>query len=353
MWPHTKMTTLLGVALPLIQAPMAGDATTPELIAAVCNAGGLGSLGAGYMQPAEIKRYIHNIRRLTDKPFAVNLFVPQAHHATPLQIESARDAVQTCCAELEFTLPMISPPYAASFEEQMQVLLAEDISIFSFTFGMPERVWIEKFKHKGVILIGTATTPAEAQALKENGIDIICLQGWEAGGHRGSFLDGHQPPFMELSSLLASVNSMSIPFVAAGGIMDAHDIVQALSHGAEGVQMGSAFLCCLESGIHPQYKNLLLSSIEDNTVLTRAFSGKWARGIKNEFITRMLPYEETILDYPIQHALTIAMRKEARKQGTTGFMSLWAGQSAYLCKALPVSTLIQEINAEVSALYGQ
>src|SRR3990167_5688567 len=163
MWPKTKITELLKIAFPIIQAPMAGGITTPELVAAVSNAGGLGSLGAGYMTANDIRSTIKQIQQLTNKPFSVNLFIPEKHQSMHEEIEKARRAVQEACYELNFQVTTAKPPYTPSFEEQMNVLLEEKIPIFSFTFGIPPLNWIEDFKKNGIVLIGTATTLEEAK----------------------------------------------------------------------------------------------------------------------------------------------------------------------------------------------
>jgi nitronate monooxygenase len=353
-WPSTKITEILNISLPIIQAPMAGGATTPELIAAVSNAGGLGSLGAGYMTADEIKINVKKIKSLTNKPFSVNLFIPEKHHATDEKIKQARKSVQASCSELNFNIESIKAPYAPSFETQIHAIIEEKIPIFSFTFGILSKDCIENFKKNGITLIGTATTLAEAKLLEENNIDLIAAQGGEAGGHRGTFLESAENSLMSISSLIPLlIENIKIPVIAAGGIMTAKDIIKLLTLGASAVQMGTAFLCCLESGIHPLYKKLLLNISHDNTdhtILTRAFSGKLARGIVNKFITRMQVHEKNILDYPMQNALTSAMRKEAAKQNNTDFMSMWAGQAAQFCKALPAAQLIGELNNEVITL---
>ncbi len=353
-WPHTKITKLLNITLPIIQAPMAGNATTPDLVAAVSNAGGLGSLGAGYMSADDIRKTIRKIKILTDRPFAVNLFIPEKHYATEDQIEHARKTAQASCAELNFIVDFIKPPYAPSFEEQMNVIIEEKVPIFSFTFGIPSKHWIEIFKKNSIPLIGTATTLAEAKLLEENNIDAIVAQGSEAGGHRGTFLGSPEEALISLSSLVSLlIENIKTPIIAAGGVMNAKGIATSLILGASAIQMGTAFLCCAESGIHPLYKKLLLSTTQDNTTLTRAFSGKLARGIENKFSIRMQSHEKNILDYPIQNALTSGMRKESARQNNIDFMSMWAGQAAYLCKALSAAQLIEELNSEVITLLKQ
>ena len=344
-WPNTKINELLKISLPIIQAPMAGGATTPELVAAVSNAGGLGSLGAGYMTANEIRLAVKKIRTLTNKPFSVNLFIPENHSATDEQIEQARKIVQTSCPELNFNVDSVKPPYAPRFEEQMNVIVEEKIPVCSFTFGIPSREWIEVCKKNKITSIGTATTLAEAKLLEENNIDAVVAQGCEAGGHRGTFIGSAENALINIRSFIPLLaEHIKIPIIAAGGIMDAKGILTSVTSGAAAVQMGTAFLCCTESGIHPLYKKFLLSSTQDNTTLTRAFSGKLARGINNKFITRMQAHEKEILDYPIQNKLTSGMRKEAGKQNNIDFMSMWAGQSAHLCREISAEELIEELN---------
>jgi nitronate monooxygenase len=353
MWPSTQLTKALNIKIPIIQAPMAGGATTPELIAAVSNAGGLGSLAAGYLSASEIKKAIFQIRQLTDKPFAVNVFIPERYTVDLEKIQRMREIIERCCFELDLKIGNVALPYLPSFEEQMNIILEENISILSFTFGIPEQAWLTKFKTKGIITMGTATSRAEALQLEKNDIDIIVAQGSEAGGHRGTFIGTAEDALCEISHLILDlVAHVKTPIVAAGGIMDAKKIVDSLKLGAVGVQMGTAFLSCPESGIHQKYKKLLLSIPQDNTVLTRVFSGKLARGIKNVFITRMNDQEENIPDYPIQNSLTRVMRNEAAKQNNLEFMSLWAGQTAYLSRGLPATELIKVLNNDVINLFN-
>ncbi len=351
MWKMTSLTKIVGIQLPIIQAPMAGGATTPELVAAVSNAGGLGSLGAGYMAPAEIKQAIRKIRELTDKPFAVNLFIPETGQATANQMQHACDDIKQSCIELNIEIAPISEPYAQSFAEQINIIIEEKVPVFSYTFGMLDSAWISQLQTNHTILIGTATTLAEARMLEENGSHFIVAQSSEAGGHRGTFLGKAEDALIGLINLIPQlVTQIKIPIIASGGIMNGRGIAASLDLGAAGVQMGTAFLTCSEAGIPDIYKKTLLAQREDNTVLTRAFSGKLARGIRNKFIDRM-GKKTTILDYPIQNALTIAMRKKAKEQNNIDFMSIWAGQSAQLCRNTTASELINALVIETQALY--
>jgi len=347
MWENTSLTKKLGIRFPIIQAPMAGGATTPELVAAVSNAGGLGSLGAGYMTSTKIRQAIQKIRNLTNKRFAVNLFIPEEHYATPEQIQKSCDDIEQCCVELDQKIKPVLAPYAQSFEEQIQVVFEEKAPVFSFAFGILDAKWIKQLKLNKTLLIGTATTFTESCALEESGVDMIIAQGSEAGGHRGTFLGKAEDALIGLLSLIPQcVAHIKIPVIAAGGIMDGRGIIASTTLGAAAVQMGTAFLSCHESGIHDQYKKILLAQQQDNTTLTCAFSGKLARGIRNKFIARMKAKQENILDYPIQNALTETMRLKAKETDSTEFMSLWAGQAAALCRNISAAELIHQLIIE-------
>ncbi|MBS0350076.1 MAG: nitronate monooxygenase [Proteobacteria bacterium] len=349
MWKIIDLTKKLGINLPIIQAPMAGGATTPQLVSAVSNSGGLGSLGAGYMAPNEIRQAIKKIRELTNKPFAVNLFIPEDHQASSIQIQNACDDINQACGELDIEIFPVKRPYTPVFAEQLHVVLEEKVPVFSYTFGLLNVEWVSQLKKNHTVLIGTATSLTEAYALQENGADIIIAQGSEAGGHRGTFLDKAENSLIGLMSLVPQlIDAIKIPIVAAGGIMDGRGIVAALQLGSCGVQMGTAFLTCHESGTPLIYKKILLIQKQDNTILTRSFSGKLARGIRNQFTDNL--NQSNILDYPIQNALTSVMRKAAIIKNNTNFMSLWSGQSAQLCRDMSASELMNELTVEVEAL---
>ncbi|OJV90006.1 MAG: hypothetical protein BGO43_12715 [Gammaproteobacteria bacterium 39-13] len=354
MWPNTMLTKKLNIQIPIIQAPMAGGVTSASLIANVSKAGGLGSLGAAYLSPQDMQKTIQDIRKKTDNPFAVNLFIPQSFEVSTEKIAAMAKIIQKICPELNLPLPSIEPPYIPSFDQQFEIILAENIPILSFIFGSLSNQHITLCKQKGIVLIGTATTLIEAQTLEQQGIDIIVAQGAEAGGHRGSFQNNAQEESLSTSALLLQLTQhIHKPIVAAGGIMQASDIVTMITNGAAGVQMGSAFLCCEGSLIAPAYRKILLNAKKDLTVLTRAFSGRIARGIRNQFIDRMTPFEQDILPFPVQNAITSMMRQQAKKQDNAEFMSLWAGQRAFLCKAHHEGKFIETLHQEVVSLLKQ
>jgi nitronate monooxygenase len=199
--------------------------------------------------------------------------------------------------------------------------------------------------------MGTATTVREAVENEEAGMDIVVVQGSEAGGHRGNFIDGYQESLVGLMSLIPQVvDNVSIPVVAAGGIMDGRGLMASICLGAKGVQMGTAFLTCVESGAHKVHKEAILNANEDQTVLTRSFSGKWARGIINKFILEMQNHETLLPDFPVQNTLTQDIRKTSAAQNNQDFMSLWSGQSPRLAKSQTVESLIKKIIVEAKKI---
>ncbi|WED43291.1 NAD(P)H-dependent flavin oxidoreductase [Legionella cardiaca] len=354
MWPGSLLTRMLGIKYPIIQAPMSGGITTPELVAAVANSGGLGFLAGGYLDANEIRKLIRQTKGLTSQPFGVNLFIPSKHHASLETIQEACRIIEQCCFELKIPIEPVKGPFIPDFEEQMQVILDEDIHVLSFTFGCLSKPWIEKLKAQKILLIGTATTLDEAKLLQKEGIDMVVVQGCEAGGHRGSFLTREEEALQSIDTLTQQLaKEINVPLIASGGLMRGKDIARMLKLGVSAVQLGTAFLCCDESGAHPKYKEALLNSKQDNTVLTRAFSGKLARGLCNKFILRMQHHEKHILDYPIQNALTLAMRKKAQADNCSDFMSMWAGQSVQFSRKMKAHLLINELIKEVEEAHSQ
>ena len=342
------LTTLLQIDTPIIQAPMAGGPTTPELVASVSNCGGLGSLGAGYLQPEALRVAIQEIRALTTKNFNVNLFVPGDYSVSDAGMQQSCDAINTCSQELNACVQPVDGPYSVNFDEQVSVLLELACPVVSFIFGVPPQEVISVLKKNGSVIMATATTREEALFLQKRGVDVIVAQGSEAGGHRGSFLKKEEECLVALDDLMQQCAAVvRLPIVAAGGIMNGTDIARVLALGASAAQMGSLFLCTPESGVTDAYRDILLQQQADNTVLTRAFSGRLARGIDNHFTRCMRGKTDSIADYPVQNKLTSSLRKKAKELGNTDYMSLWAGQKAYAARALPVCKLMQVLATEL------
>lgn len=354
IWPDTVLSEALAVTYPIIQAPMAGGITTPELIAAVANSGGLGSLGAGYMEPEEIRHALAEIRALTDKPFAVNLFIPNGGTEDAERIMRANKVLAPYRAELG--LPDAEPLTAPvpNYTEQLGVLFEESVKIISFTFGIPAAKEMESIKQLEITTIASATHLLEAILLEESGIDIVVAQGYEAGGHRATFVgDAEQSLIGTMALVPLLVEHLSVPVVAAGGIMDGRGIAAALALGASGAQLGTAFLACPESGAHRKYKERLQQGTELNTTLTRAFSGKLARGLKNRFIEELREKEAFLPGYPIQNTLTREIRQAANQQDQAELMSLWAGQGCSLVSNRSAAELIRRWVAQVEEILAQ
>lgn len=335
-----RVTELLRVEHPIIQAGMAGGATTPELVAAVSEAGGLGTLGAAYMSPDAIRDAVAEVRSLTGRPFAVNLFVPEPFDPSLYDPREVNAPLARYREELGIEVPEEVGDFVQPFEDQLAVVLEEKVPVFSFTFGVPEEAQISALKKAGIVLIGTATTVREGLVLEERGVDAMVGQGSEAGGHRGTFIGDFESAMVGTMALVPQLaDSLSVPVIAAGGIMDGRGLAAALVLGAEGVQMGTAFLPCSESGIHPKYKEAVLAAKSEETSLTRAFSGKPARGIRNRFIEEM--EEQEVPAYPVQNAYTKDIRAAAAKEDRIEFLSLWAGQAAGLGRAVPAAEIVE------------
>jgi nitronate monooxygenase len=336
---------------PIVQAPMAGGATTPQLVAEVSKAGALGSLAAPLLAPDAILEQAARIRALTDAPFAINLFVqqrpqPPSPEVVAHAVELLRPVWQTFGWE---GLPTPAT-WCEDFGAQFEALLAARPAAASFTFGILDSRQVDRLHDADIFVIGTATNVAEALAWQDAGADAVCAQGIEAGGHRGTFLGSQQDGIGTMALVPLIADAVRLPVIAAGGIMDGRGIAAALTLGARAVQMGTAFLACDESGIHAAYKQRLLQATREETLartrLTRAFSGRYARGLVNRFIDTMQTVEHAVPPYPVQNALTGAIRGHAGKAGDTEWMSLWAGQGVAMLRAMPAAQLVRTLVAE-------
>jgi len=340
----TRVTHILKIEHPVVQAPMAGGPTTPELVAAVSNTGGLGSLGAAYLPPEILRQQVREIRHRTGGPFNVNLFVPSPFEADPERIERSGELLEPYRAELGIQDPEMPSSFEESFDDQLQVILEEKVPVFSFTFGVPGGEHLRRLRDADIITVGTATTVREGLRLEESGVDVVVAQGGEAGGHRGTFLGDFRDALIGTMALVPQmVDALSVPVIASGGIMDGRGLAAALVLGAEAAQMGTAFLTCEESGAHPVFKKAVLGAAEDETAVTLAFSGRAARGIKNRFLVEVGEYEEELPPFPVQNALTKDVRATAQRQGHPEFMSLWAGQAAQLASPATAAQIVEGV----------
>lgn len=342
---RNALTQMFDIEVPIVQAPMAGGPTTPELVAAVSNAGGLGSLGAAYLAPDVLRETIRTIRQMTDRPFGVNLFLPEVPDVSDEQIARAEALLAPFRAELG--LPEASQVRRPDeqFDAQLAVLVEERVPVFSFTFGVPAPQHVRAVKDAGLRVVGTATTVAEGRLLQNAGVDAIVGQGSEAGGHRGTFESNEAHMRQALVGVMALipqlVDAVRVPVIAAGGIMDGRGMVAALALGAAGVQMGTAFLACPESGAHLHHKAALLAGTDESTIVTRVFSGRPARGLANRFTQEMAAHEADVAPFPLQNTLTRDIRQAAAKQNRPDYLSMWAGQGAPLATTLPAAEVVR------------
>lgn len=353
-WTENRLTSRFGLQYPIVQGPL-GGLSSERLTAAVSNYGGLGSFGAHGLKPDAIRKVVREIKGLTSKPFAMNLWVSMEDKGA---FTSTEEAFQRSLAPLAKHIesvgggkPFYLPHDPIRFDDQVQVLLDEGISVFSFIFGIPSKPILDQFRRRGIALIGTATTVDEAIALEQAGVDVIAASGFEAGGHRGSFLQPSEDSLMGTMALVPQVvDAVKLPVVAAGGIGDARGIVAALALGAEGVQMGTAFLACEESGANKLHRRALLSGAAKQTALTRGFTGRLARGIKNHLLDALNQKEVEILPYPLQRALVRHLSIPAEKAGRSDLLPLWAGQSANLSHGTDVGALLDTVMRAVSEI---
>jgi nitronate monooxygenase len=346
----TGLMKKLGLAHPIVQAPMAGGGDTPRLVAAVSEAGALGSIGVAYLTPQQIAESGRAIRALTSHPFGINLFAPVRSTGQVGDPRRAVDRVAPHYAELGLAAPMAPAAPADSFPAQLAAALETGASVFSFTFGMLPADAIEAVKRRGMFLAGTATTVEEAIALEKAGVDAVVAQGSEAGGHRGSFAGDFESSMVGTIALVPQIaDAVRIPVIASGGIMDGRGIAAALALGAGAVQMGTAFLTTDEAGVPDCYKQAILAAREHQTRLTRAFSGRPARGIVNRFMEDVEREPDAILPFPLQNALTRPLRTAAAKAGRAEFLSLWAGQGLRMARREPAAQLVARLAAETDA----
>lgn len=319
------MFTLQDVALPILAAPMAGGASTPELVAAVAAAGGFGSLAAGYRSATAMSEQIAATRKLTDRPFGVNLFVPAATDPAALAgLPAYREELRPDAERLGARLPEEIPADDEDWAAKIAALVADPVPVVSYTFGLPTPAEAEALAAVGTAQVATVTSVAEARAAAELGMSALAVQGPEAGGHRGTHSVAAEPGTEPLLALLAKVRAaVGLPIIAAGGIGDGPAIAAALTAGATAVQLGTAYLLADEAGTSAGHRASLRSPEFAETAITRAFTGRAARGLRNSFIDRhagRAPYA-----YPEVHHLTAPLRQAASRAGDVQSMHLWAG----------------------------
>jgi nitronate monooxygenase len=352
------VTERLKIQLPIVQGPFGGGPSSIKLAATVSNCGGLGSFGAYSFTSEQLKQLVVDLRSQTANPFAINLWVPfTPPHETRITESEYRAAVallQPYYNEVGATAPTFDSLFRTQdFDKQVAALLDAAPPVFSFVFGIPKPEVLRACRERNIVTLGAATNVDEAIALEAAGVDLIVATGSEAGGHRVSFL--HDPDESPANSALIPqiVDRVNTPIIAAGGIADGRGVVAALTFGASAVQIGTAFLACDESNATPSHKAAIRSEKSSHTTLTRAFSGRYARGIKNRFLLEMQNRQATLPAFPYQNFLTQPLRQAAAKENLAELQSLWVGQNAPLVKHSSAEALMKFLVADTNAVLAR
>lgn len=340
----------LDISLPVVQGPFGGGLSTVRLAATVSNAGGLGSFGAHHLAPDQIGPLVAELRSHTAQPFAVNLWIsdhdPGGLALTPQEFERHRQVFAPYFAELGIEMPAMPHSYTHRYDEQVEALLEARPPAFSFVFGIPSPQVLAACRSRGIVTIGAATTVAEAQALEAAGVDLIVVTGMEAGGHRPSFLDTAERSLTGTFALVQlAARQVRVPLIAAGGIVDRRGVQAARVLGASAVQVGTAFLACEESGTTDAHRAALFAAGTNDTVLTRAFSGRLARGLRNRWVDDAEARAQALAPFPVQSWFVGRLRAATVSAQRTDLMSLWAGQASPLLRHRSAATLLDELTA--------
>ncbi len=325
--------------LPIIGAPMAGGISTPELVAAVSNAGGLGFVPAGYLTPERTREQIRKVRELSDEPFGLNIFVAGAEDGDPARIARYARTLEPEAERLGVRLgePRFEDDH---YEAKLELAVEERPAVVSFTFGCPSKTQITRLRAVGIEVSVTVTCPEEAGLAAAMGADSLVLQGTEAGGHRGYFSDDGACGEYGLAALIAAVaECATVPLIAAGGIADRDGVAAVLRAGAQAAQVGTALLLAPEAGTAAAHREVLGG--DAGTRLTRAFTGRTARGIMNRFIEQH--DHDAVRGYPQVHHVTAPIRAAAKAQGDASALHLWAGTSYRSTRAAPAAEIVAEL----------
>ena len=326
---------------------MAGGPTTPELVSAVSNAGGFGQFGAAYLKAKEIKDMANKLQNNTNKGFGINLFIPQNPNYTEQDLTTATSVISKYYDLFDIKPPGNIADTTPNFDEQIKAVIESGAKLCSFHLGLPMKSDIEALKAVGIMTTASVTSVKEGKQAEGLGMDFIIAQGSEAGGHRGTWIGDWRNSMTGTMSLLAQLKqTTSTPIIAAGGIMNGSSMAAAMTLGAVGVQMGTAFLTCPEAGVNSHYQQALLNADDDNTIVTQTFSGRPARGLRNNYIDEMEKSGAYTLPFPLQNILTSSLRKAASNQNNTDYMSMWCGQAASLSRGIPAVELIETILKE-------
>lgn len=348
-WRDRRFLDVLGIELPIIQAPMAGS-DSPALAAEVSRAGGLGSLAGALLSPEKLREGVQAIRAVTPQPINLNFFChTMTPSANPQQVMRWKQFLRPHYRRLGLDIENVpSAPLRMPFDASACAVVEEvKPAVVSFHFGMPEPALVARLKARGVRIISSATSVAEARWLEARGCDAIIAQGAEAGGHRAMFLEHSVETQTGLMALLPQVvRAVSVPVIAAGGIMDGSGIAAALALGACAAQLGTAYLFCPEANVSPLYRRALAETADNATAITNLFSGRPARGIVNSFVREAGPMSDAAPDFPHAATLIAPLRAASEKAGSTDYMQMWAGQAAGMGRTMAAFELTRKLGEE-------
>jgi nitronate monooxygenase len=352
-WRHTALSQRLGLDYPIIQGPFGGGLSSTSLVAAVSNAGGLGSFGAHLLSGNEIRALAREIRSRTSRSFNLNLWVPLPGEPTltltAAEFQQEAERLQPLRAELAVAPPERPTTYAGpSFSEQLEAVIEARPAVASFVFGPPPTEAIADLKRRGTTVMVAATTVDEAVHLEAAGVDFIIASGSDAGGHRPSFLRPADESLVGTFSLVPQiVDAVRVPVIAAGGIADARGIRAAMTLGAAGVQIGTAFLACDESNATDAHKQALTGAGARDTRLTHVFTGRLARGIANPLLLDLERIEPRPPPYPLRAWFMSPLTRAAAQAGDSDRQCLWAGQAAPLAQRRPAGEFVRTLVAAI------
>jgi nitronate monooxygenase len=357
MWQQTDLARQLQLRAPIVQGPFGSGLSAVDLVVAISEAGGLGSFGVHHLYRDGIREVAAAIRARTDRPFALNLWIPFENSESPpiseAEFASALATLKPYYDELGVPAPSRPARFTPPYVEQIEAVLEARPAVFSFVFGIPEPRVLARCRELGIMTLGTITTVDEAIAMERAGVDAVVASGFEAGGHRISFLKPAQDSLIGTLALVPQVvDAVRIPVIAAGGIGDGRGIAAVLCLGAQAAQIGTVFLACDESASSPLHRERLRSPDARHTALTRAFTGRLARGIRNRFIDEMREHEAAVPQYPVQAWLTAQWKQNGIAQGRPDLLSLWSGQSAALIKHRKAADAFASLVQETSAVFA-
>ena len=356
MWYQTKAAEILDIQYPILQGPFGGNLSSVELVSTVSNTGGLGGYGAYTLSPQEIVEVDQQIKAATNKPYNINLWVSDTDTAdgsvSDEQFKKAQSLFKPYFDELGIGLPEKPAPFKSRFENQVEVVLHQRPPVFSFMFGIPSADILERCRRLGIVTIGAATTPDEAIVLESAGVDMIIASGFEAGGHRPSFLAPAASSVTGTFVLLQLIKEkVKIPVIAAGGIANGKGVAAALALGAGAAQIGTAFLATDESNATAIHKQMLFSDAAKYTTLSRAFTGRLGRGITSRIAKDLVNKENSFLPFPLQTQFMSPLRKAAIEQEKWDMILFWGGQIAPVLKHTKAAELMRSVLEETTAYF--